>query len=72
MMQLCEFCSNWAQWQLRWIEPQEKEKDEKLVPRGLKLTEGPYLCGAHMNELKAQPSDIDRRFSFIGAHPAAN
>ena len=92
MMKLCEDCSQWAQWQLRWIEPEPKEKTDeaeiptgdglhestvkkKLVPRGLKYSDGPYLCATHklaMEEQLKQESNPARngRFFFIGARPA--
>jgi hypothetical protein len=89
MMKLCEYCSNWAQWQLRWVEREPKEKTDtaeipqsdgtvvkkKLVPRGPKYSDGPYLCGTHKltmeEQIKQEPSDLgEGRFFFIGARPA--
>ena len=66
-----------------WVQPQEKRKEfatiyaadntpveKELVKRGLTLTKGPILCPVHKEHMEQQPSDLERRFVFVGAIPA--
>jgi hypothetical protein len=84
MMQACEFCPEWAQWRMLWVEPQAKElvttakiphadgtlAEKKLHPRGLQFSHGPFLCGAHKQQMELTPSELERRFVFTGGAPS--
>jgi hypothetical protein len=82
VIRTCSECQAWAQWVLLWIErpPEEEEttsytneNGEKvtktLVPRGLKLIQGPFLCGKHKQAMEKISSEAERTFRFIGATP---
>lgn len=78
MMQTCEYCPEWAQWRLFWVEREKIEpgkeprtiidgKVKLLVPKGLTLVPGPALCCQHKLALEKQPTELERTFRFVGA-----